>query len=78
LLAGPVVVNEIELAAALTFLVNDSQAISADFVPLRILLNYALKNPRGFFKIDTSVEVAESKLAEKIEAAAASDLDSGQ
>lgn len=77
LLGGPVAANEIELAAALTFLVNNSSIISADFVPLRILLNYALKNSQGFFKIDTRGEVEESKLAEKIKTAAASGLDSG-
>ena len=59
LLAGPVVVNNAELEPGLTFLLNKSPLVARDFVPLRILLNYAFKNPQGFFKVSSKDEVAE-------------------
>lgn len=77
LLAGPAVANEVELATALTFLLNDPSIISGDFVPLRILLNYALKNPQGFFKVGTNSGDGESTLVERVRTAAASRQGSG-
>ena len=75
LLAGPVIVNQEELEPGLTFLLNKSNAISGDFVPLRIILNYALKNPDGFFKIDLGIVSGERadkdlELVHKIKTAA--------
>ena len=68
MVAGPVVVREVELEQGLAFLLNKSPAFTGDFVPLRILLNYALKNPVGFFKADVGNEGNE--LAQKIKTAA--------
>ncbi len=59
IVAGPVVVNIAELEPGLTFLFNKSPIVARDFVPLRILLNYALKNPRGFFRVNAGGEEAE-------------------
>ncbi|MCL5266922.1 MAG: GIY-YIG nuclease family protein [Bacteroidetes bacterium] len=69
IVSGPVVANAKELEPGLTFLIRESAVVSKDFVPLRILLNYALKNPAGFFRVDTNGEIDESRLAEEIRAA---------
>lgn len=53
LVFGPVKSGCNDLEPALEFLTNKSENITGDFVPLRILLNYAMKNQAGFFKIDT-------------------------
>jgi len=75
IVAGPVVVKIGELGPGLMFLLNESPAITRDFVPLRILLNYALKNPQGFFKMDmnggTNRLSETDGLAAKIKTAAA-------
>ncbi len=68
ILAGPVVAAAPELDPALTFLLKKSPAITDDFVPLRILLNYALKNRAGFLRVDANGHGED--LAEKIKAAA--------
>lgn len=71
IVSGPVVSADQELEPGLAFLLKNSDAIAGDFVPLRILLNYALKNPSGFFRIDTNGQTDEQELAEKIRAAGA-------
>ncbi len=53
LVSGPVMSSLNELEQAFDFLTNRSEKITGDFVPLRILLNYAMKNQTGFFKVDT-------------------------
>ncbi len=70
LVFGPVVADENELEPGLNFLSDESQVIAGDFVPLRILLNYALKNGDGFFMIGTNGETGETELADKIKTAA--------
>ena len=55
LVVGPEVASEEKLESSVTSLLDKSRAISSDFVPLRILLNYALKNPDGFFKVEIAV-----------------------
>ncbi len=75
--SGPVVTGDEELEPGLTFLVKSSLPVAKDFVPLRILLNYALKNPEGFFRVDTNGEADEQKLAKEIRAAVASIDDNG-
>lgn len=69
LLAGPVVVGDVELGEGLTFLIEKSPLIAGDFVPLRILLNYALRNPEGFFRVNANGR--QTGLAEKIKTAVA-------
>lgn len=69
LLAGPVIVGDAELGGGLTFLLDKSPLIASDFVPLRILLNYALRNPDGFFRVDANGR--ETGLAEKMKTAVA-------
>ena len=68
LLAGPVIVSDAELEPGLSFLFDKSQLIANDFVPLRILMNYAFKNPQGFFKVNSEDESA--SLASRIRTAA--------
>ncbi|MCL4540542.1 MAG: exonuclease domain-containing protein [Bacteroidetes bacterium] len=70
LVFGPVVAGFNELEPSLAFLLNESRVVTDDFVPLRILLNYALKNPHGFFKLDTNGDPREEELANKIKTAA--------
>ncbi|HUI31133.1 MAG TPA: exonuclease domain-containing protein [Candidatus Acidoferrales bacterium] len=65
-LTGPKVAADAELESGLKLLLSGSP-IAGDFVPLRIILNYALKNPQGFFKIDA--KGTESELAQKIKTA---------
>ena len=67
ILAGPVITSEVELEPGLTFLFKNASPLTTDFAPLRILLNHALKNPSGFFRIDAKGEEAE--LANKIKTA---------
>ncbi len=75
--SGPVVVDDKELEPGISFLIRDGSVISRDFVPLRILLNYALRNPDGFFKVDTNGNIDETRLAGQIRAAAGSTRVSG-
>lgn len=70
LVFGPIVTGFSEIEPALSFLLNESSAISGDFVPLRILLNYALRNTPGFFKVDTNGTVKENEFSERIRTAA--------
>ena len=70
LVFGPVVAGFNELEPSLAFLLNESRVVTDDFVPLRILLNHALKNPNGFFKLDTNGDPHEEELANKIKTAA--------
>ncbi len=67
---GPVVAGLNEIEPGLTFLLNESEVIAIDFVPLRIILNYALRNPGGFFMVGTNAELEESELAKRIRIAA--------
>jgi DNA polymerase-3 subunit epsilon len=67
IVAGPVVVNITELEPGLTFLLSKSPIVACDFVPLRILLNYALRSPQGFFRVDAKGE--EPELASSIRTA---------
>ncbi len=71
LVFGPVVTGTNEIGPALTFLLEESRVISNDFVPLRIILNYALKNTIGFFRIDTNDDPIEEGLIKKIKTATA-------
>lgn len=70
LVFGPVVAGSEEIEPGLEFLLNESKAIAGDFVPLRILLNYALKNPGGFFKLETNGNSGDDNLVGKIRTAA--------
>ena len=54
LVFGPKVIAEMELENQVEAILSKSEAIASDFVPLRILLNYALKNPDGFFKVEAA------------------------
>ncbi len=70
LVFGPVKSGGNELDPALEFLKNKSESITSDFVPLRILLNYAMKNQDGFFKIDTGGIGNGEEILSKIKTAA--------
>jgi DNA polymerase III subunit epsilon len=70
LVFGPAVTGEKEIAPALSFLKNEGEVVAADFVPLRILMNYALKNMDGFFTVGTNGEWEETELATQIKTAA--------
>lgn len=74
---GPVVTEMKELEPALDFLFNDSKVVATDFVPLRILLNYALRNPAGFLKVDLDEQTQPDDLPDKIKTAAGIMPDSG-
>jgi DNA polymerase-3 subunit epsilon len=67
LVRGPAIASLAELEPTLDFLLTKSPWISGDFVPLRILLNYALKNPAGFFKV--GADGVDSTIARKIKTA---------
>ncbi len=77
LLSGPVVVSQDELEPGLSFLMKESAIISNDFVPLRILLNHALRNPNGFFRVALNEEVDEDRVRDKIKTAAENYSSSG-
>ncbi len=77
LVVGPAVASEKELEKGVESLLSKSKVISADFVSLRILLSYALKNSDGFFKVELNGEKKAGKLADKIKTAAKPCLHSG-
>lgn len=54
LVFGPAVTSLDEVGPGLAFLYGQSDPVASDYVPLRILLNYALKNPAGFFVFGTN------------------------
>ncbi|MFZ1081874.1 MAG: exonuclease domain-containing protein [Candidatus Kryptoniota bacterium] len=66
----PVVADEEDLEKGVESLLSRSKVISRDFVALRILLSYALKNSGGFFKVELNGEKEARKLAGKIKTAA--------
>ncbi len=78
LVFGPVVTGKGEVEPGVNFLLNESEVIAADFVPLRILLNYALKNNAGFFVLGANGEAAEAELAARIKTAAGFSPDGGR
>ncbi len=70
LVSGPVLVGESEIEPGLNFLLNEAAVVTADFVPLRILLNYALKNAGGFFIVGMNGTSDDAELLSKIKTAA--------
>ncbi len=77
LVFGPAVAIEAEIENGVKSLLGNSKTISPDFVPLRILLNYALKNLDGFFKTELNGEKEIFRIADKIKTAAKMSLHSG-
>ncbi|MGO9481471.1 MAG: exonuclease domain-containing protein [Candidatus Kryptoniota bacterium] len=77
LVFGPAVAREMELENGVANLLSMSKVISADFLSLRILLNYALKNSDSFFKVELNREKEAHKLTDKIKTAAKISLHSG-
>ncbi|MCL4511056.1 MAG: exonuclease domain-containing protein [Bacteroidetes bacterium] len=77
LLSDPVVVSEDEFEPGLSFLMKESAIISNDFVPLRILLNHALRNPNGFFRVALNGKMGEDRVRDKIKTAAENYSSSG-
>ncbi len=69
LVTGPVVVTEEHLQSGVDSLLANTEVVTSDFVPLRILLSFAMEHPAGFFRVRTGEICDGYNAANKIKAA---------
>ena len=70
LVTGPIVSAEKDLEAGLNLLMGETSVTTLDYVPLRLILNYSLRNATGFLKVDLNGERGAQEIVHKIKTAA--------
>jgi DNA polymerase-3 subunit epsilon len=69
IVSEPVRVDEDGIESAVKHILQKPSIVTSDFVPLRILLGYALKNPTDFFKVEVNKETDLHEITNRIKAA---------
>ena len=77
MVTGPVVAPPGGIESGITDLFRRTDVIAKDFVPLRILLNFALGHSAGFFKVATQSDGPDRDLADNIKDASLRCLPAG-